>query len=370
MNEFRESFANAFFSNPAMIVRMLDANRDGKISKSEADRRQRLAQNFAELLEHCDHDMDGMLTAAELKDAPRPQGRFNGRAEYFMPDLNDPSSQGTMTLPSLFTTSSANMRFGATDEARRLMLAKSITHKDNILFAKAYVNRVWSLYLGYGFVNPIDDLSELNTVHHPATFDFLSRAFIATNFDMHWLDRTITRTRAYQRQIRPVDESVEQVLFASAIPVRLRGEQIYNALAKVYGSDLMASARNAGMGGGMMMMGRDPQDQFATLYNVDPSMPQDEIPLDIPQSLFMMNSSQVNKITNGSPRSPVTLLRTQYSNDVDYVREAYLLALSRMPTKREVEITTSYLEGASHKGEACEDILWSLINSTEFITRP
>lgn len=370
MNEFRESFANAFFNNPALIIRMVDANGDRRISKSEAAKRPRLAEHFAELLEHCDKDMDGMLTAEELKDAPRPEGRFNGRAEYFMPDLNDPSSQGTMILPSMFTTETADLRFGASDEARRLMLAKAITSKDNLLYAKSYVNRLWSVYLGYGFVNPIDDLSELNTVHHPAAFDLLARAFIANNYNMQWLDRTITRTRAYQRQIRPIDESAEQVLFASAIPVRLRGEQIYNALAKVYGSDLLASARNAAMGGGMMMMARDPQDQFATLYSVDPSLPQDEIPLDIPQSLFMMNSPQVNKITNGSPNSPVTQLRNRFPNDDDFIREAYLLALSRQPTSTEMQIASVYLKNASHQGEACEDILWSLLNSTEFITRP
>lgn len=371
MNEFKESFANAILSNPALLVRLMDANGDRMISREEAAKRPKFAEHFTELLEHCDKDRDGLLTAKELSEAPHPQKRFTGRAEYFMPDLKDPSSQGTMILPSLFTTDKAKLRFGATDEARRLTLAQAITSQDNPLFAKAYVNRIWSLYMGHGFVNPIDDLSELHPVSHPAAFDLLTKAFTANKYNMQWLDRVITRTKAYQREVCEVDETSEKVLFASAIPVRLRGEQIYNSLAKIYGSDLMAAARNSGMGGGgMMMMSRDPQDQFANLYNVDPSMPQDEIPLDIPQSLFMMNSTQVHKITNGSPTSPVSLLRSKYPADRDYVREAYLLALSRQPTDREYELMTQYLSTAPHKGEACEDVLWSLINSTEFITRP
>jgi len=43
--------------------------------------------------------------------------------------------------------------------------------------------------------------------------------------------------------------------------------------------------------------------------------------------------------------------------------------LSRQPTKQEVEICGRYLSAVNNRIEAFEDIYWSLINSTEFLTR-
>jgi hypothetical protein len=47
----------------------------------------------------------------------------------------------------------------------------------------------------------------------------------------------------------------------------------------------------------------------------------------------------------------------------------YLRVLSREPTPKEVQVCGRYLDLVGNRQEAFEDILWSLINSTEFITR-
>ena len=43
--------------------------------------------------------------------------------------------------------------------------------------------------------------------------------------------------------------------------------------------------------------------------------------------------------------------------------------LVRRPTDKEVKITLEHVASIGKRGEAFEDIYWSLINTTEFVTR-
>ncbi len=47
----------------------------------------------------------------------------------------------------------------------------------------------------------------------------------------------------------------------------------------------------------------------------------------------------------------------------------YIRVLAREPTAQEVKICGRYLDSVGNRREAFEDIFWSLINSTEFVTR-
>ena len=47
----------------------------------------------------------------------------------------------------------------------------------------------------------------------------------------------------------------------------------------------------------------------------------------------------------------------------------YVRVFSRGPTPKEQQTCLNYIRLAGDRQEAFEDILWSLINSTEFITR-
>ena len=60
------------------------------------------------------------------------------------------------------------------------------------------------------------------------------------------------------------------------------------------------------------------------------------------------------------------LLRTQ-SNDRDLTKMLYLRVLARKPTSDETKICLEYVAEIGDRAEAYEDILWSLLNSTEFI---
>jgi hypothetical protein len=47
----------------------------------------------------------------------------------------------------------------------------------------------------------------------------------------------------------------------------------------------------------------------------------------------------------------------------------YLRTLARRPTARELSRCLAYVRRVGRRAEAFEDILWALLNSTEFQTR-
>ena len=58
-----------------------------------------------------------------------------------------------------------------------------------------------------------------------------------------------------------------------------------------------------------------------------------------------------------------------HSNNDDAIAEVYLLVLSREPSTTELGICRDYITEVGNRGEAFEDLMWSLINSSEFLSR-
>ena len=59
----------------------------------------------------------------------------------------------------------------------------------------------------------------------------------------------------------------------------------------------------------------------------------------------------------------------QHKDNHEALRELYLLVLAREPSASEVEICSSYLSEVKARPEAFEDVMWGLLNSSEFISR-
>ena len=108
---------------------------------------------------------------------------------------------------------------------------------------------------------------------------------------------------------------------------------------------------------------------FERLFGVDPSIPNDDVLGTIPQALFLMNSPLVNSRTAARPGTVLGQILATAPDDRAALGALYLRVLSRQPTPKEVEICGRYLAAVGNRREAFEDIFWSLINSTEFVTR-
>jgi hypothetical protein len=359
--------AASFAQNRERIFRFLDKNRDGKLTQAEATGTP-LANNFELLALQLDADKDGTLSLKELA-AFRLSMAMPGRgsAEHSMPNLDDPASRGTQMDPVYFVNGES-LPAGRSDGERRAELARLLTSPESPWFARAFVSRIWAELLGQGFYAhaPVDDIGPEREPVHPQVLDLLCQGFVANGHDVKWLFRAITATDAYRRQIRPADPTAS-VPFAAAEPTRLRSDQLYNALNEVFGI-AEPTARPGGPGGGVYRR-RSPRDGFNELFGFDPSTPQADLTGTVPQALFLMNSPQINALIEASARTRLGQLLDRFEDDGDALAELYLLVLAREPSAKEAAICREHIAGAKDRGEAFEDILWSLLNSTEFLTK-
>lgn len=357
----------AILERPEGFIRRFDTNRDQMISRLEAEKGPNNGGFALRLFElGADSNNDGQLSAAEIKNAKLPaMGRGPGSAEYHIPDPQHPQATGKQVDPVFFL---GNLKPGSGlgDIERRRILARYITSVDNPWFSKAFVNRIWAQLVGEGFYMPIDDIGPERTARHPEALEALSSGFIASGYDVKWLFRAIANTETYQRRIRPRDPKDEQGAFASPAPARLRADQLYDALARVLGiKEEPAAPQEQGMMGPYAGL-RTRRYSFHQLFGFDPSAAPDELTGTIPQALFMMNSSLVNALIRAGGQTRLHQVLQKYKHDDDALKELFLVVHAREPSPREAQLCRDYIGQVKNRDEAFEDILWSLLNSTEF----
>ncbi len=113
---------------------------------------------------------------------------------------------------------------------------------ENPYFAKAVVNRVWSNYFGIGIVDPTDDMNLANPPSNAPLLDYLASEFIAHDFDLRWLHRTIVTSDAYQRSADTNPSNAnDRANFSHHVPRRLPAEVVYDSIALATGSDKAAN---------------------------------------------------------------------------------------------------------------------------------
>jgi hypothetical protein len=256
----------------------------------------------------------------------------------------------------------------ADDADRRQALAKFITGPKNPWFARCYVNRIWTALLGWGFYPTVNDLGSSVEPRHPAALEALERAWVASGYDVRWLFRTIALTRAYQRQDQaptPDDPA------AAVCPVRLRAEQVFEALQKALGFDENDAKIPAPAPGSGPALQRHTglRHMVYQAFKENPSTPAQEVQGTIPQALLMMNSALVHAYTSTQGKTLLADLLAKGQTDEQIVRALYERVLARKPTADEERTCQVYIRKVGDRKEGLEDVLWVLVNSTEFLIK-
>jgi len=296
--------------------------------------------------------------------------RFASRPfrEHEMPTKEDPKKK-LVIYPRFLDGKGPSERAG--DLERRRSLADAIISKDSYWFAGAYVNRIWGELMGQSFYQPVDDMGPQKEAVFPTVLTRLTGAFRGTSYDMKAMFRTILNTETYQRQIRLGESSDQHLHFAAAYPKRLGADALWQSLVGVLGNlggpGGMAGPRPMGMGPFARFQGLE--FQFKEEFDFDPSLKSDEVEGSIPQALLMMNNTAINQRIQGRGSNVLGRILTAYPKDDDALRMLYLKTLARKPTDREMDKCRTYLQKVSNRAEAYEDILWALLNSTEFQTK-
>jgi hypothetical protein len=268
-------------------------------------------------------------------------------------------------------------------------------------FSRAIVNRVWGHFLGRGFVDPVDDLRPSNPAQMPELLDALAADFAAQGFDLKKLIRTVVLTRGYQLSATPpagADASREIALWSRFRLAPLGPEELLNAVLAATGTE--DALRRGGRIDVDALKDRL-RALFTFVFDVDEDTDKADYQGTITQALVMLNGKLTAGGVSGAPGTFIARLARSRATDAEKVDALYLRTLSRKPTSSERDAALAYLADApvadsappSAKNEkkpgrdplarvgarlapppgqdpkltAYEDLMWALINSSEFV---
>ncbi len=287
--------------------------------------------------------------------------------EHQMPGKDDPKKGATMS-PRFLDGKGPGSGLG--DMQRRQSLATAVTAKDNPWFAAAFVNRVWGELMGQAFYTPIDDLGPQKEAIMPAVAARLAAAMRGGDYDIKALFRAIMTSETYQRQIRPGEAAEDHLLFAASSPVRLNADALWQTLTGTLGR--LDAGPRPGFGGpfgGPAARLQSFEGVFRSEFGYDPSSRPEEVEGSVSQALLLMNNPLLHAKIQASGTNLLARILSSYTQDDEALRVLYLRTLARRPTDRELDRCRSHLARAANRAEGYEDILWALINSTEYQTK-
>jgi hypothetical protein len=297
----------------------------------------------------------------------------------------------------------------------REALAAWITARDNPWFARALVNRVWGHFMGRGFSDPVDDMRPSNPPVAPALLDALAADFVASGYDMKHLVRVVVGTEAYGLAAAPLPDATAKVDPEAKLWERFRvaplgPEELLNALVSATRLDGIVRAT------GRMDLDNvrfQVKQRYGFLFDVDEETDAPDYEGTISQALALLDGSVVGSGARVLPGGALADVLAAPGDDASKIEALYVRTLSRFPTAEETATWTKYVSDASSpqpsgfspqpagsgalaearslktdkprkdplqklesrppvpretaRVRAFEDVLWTLLNSSEFV---
>ncbi len=255
--------------------------------------------------------------------------------------------------------------------SRRVQLALWMTSRDNPFFARAAVNWGWSHLFGVPLVDSLDAIDEENPSDNARLLDELARYFVRSGFDVRNLWRTLANTRTYQlSSASDAREPADPCLFAQIEAKPLTPEQLYDSFV-LLAPEVGLSMRNANefAGAPFGMLDEDPvRLEFVRRMRPPPGTAT-EFRAGTLQVLMLMNGPVAAQVTASERSKLVGALDAPFMDDATQVESLFLAVLARQPDSEERDTFVAMLKditpGAERK-QVLSDILWALLNSTEF----
>jgi hypothetical protein len=276
------------------------------------------------------------------------------------------------------------------EEDPRQKLTDWLVHEP--LFARAVVNRYWAHFLGRGLVDPVDDMRVTNPPTNPELLEALAQDFVAHRFDLTHLVRVICGSKTYQLSsvANPLNRDDMQN-YSRHIPRRLLAEVLLDAVDQVNGTRTqfeLGLIRKQIVGAAEYEKYEQLRDKLRAIELPDEGLfrtpllkvfekPNRETASEcergttpsLGQTLFLLNDKGVqDKIAGDASRA--ARLAADPRADADKIKELYLWCYARAPSARELKVVEDYLaprRAPQAKRQAYEDIIWSLINTKEFL---
>jgi len=278
--------------------------------------------------------------------------KYADEGDIMMPDIKGSKdadvklSHGGAAAPNFLFGGSA----GKNDD-RMKVLSMFMTNKANTQLPRALVNRCWSWLMGRGVVHPVDDFNLKNKAMATALLEAMVRDTIENKYSVKRIIRAICNTEAYQRGCSS-ETSALKTNFSRATVKQLNGEQLLNSIkVATQGKPERATTQTMEMVGSLYPAG-------AIWCEVTP------LPGNARQALLLRNNTQIMNWVNGPVLAKVKSAPGSVEEKIDLM---FLSALSRVANDSEKKRYAAFI--GAHSGSGWDDAYWTLMNSTEFVTR-
>jgi hypothetical protein len=246
-----------------------------------------------------------------------------------------------------------------------------MTTPDNAFFARALVNRYWKHFMGRALVEPEDDLRITNPPSNPELLDGLAKHFIESGYDLKALVRLICQSDTYSRSSDSLPENLEDKRsYSRFYPKRMTAEVLLDAVDSVTAN----TTRFPGVPMGTRAVALPDtgfDSYFLTVFGRPLSTTACECErtqeANLTQSLHLLNSEEIQKKLADEKGRAAQLAADEVRTDEEKLKELYLRVFARPASDAEMSAAVSYLKAKPNRREAYEDIVWSLINSKEFL---
>ncbi len=258
----------------------------------------------------------------------------------------------------------------------RRELATWLASPENEMFSRNLANRIWAQIIGQGVVEPVDDVRVSNPPVNEPLLDALSAKLVKYEFDLRSLVRDICNSKVYQLRSSPNDSNrLDSRQFSRKYMKRLRADVLMDSVVAATGVERglsrfpqgtkainfyprVAGDTNRAMFGDDFFetFGRSGRDTVAcAATREDPTL------------------SQVLHLTVGELVNPRVTFRNKLRDLVNTMESPeallntlFIRVLSRKPTSDEINGLLEMIGEDTKNAEIYADIVWSLLNSTEF----
>jgi hypothetical protein len=257
-------------------------------------------------------------------------------------------------------------------EDPRVKLAEWLTAADNPYFARAICNRVWGHYLGVGLVDPVDDMRATNPPSNPELLDSLARDFITHKFDLKHLMKTILKSRVYGLSSSPTDNNrTDTRNYARYFSRRLEPHVLLDAISSATGApqkfEDYPEIKKA-----ILLPNEKARSDFLEIFGrserTTPCECETSLAPNLSQVLYLLNSDELQRKLSAKDGVLDELAKPEKPN-ADVVEDLFLRTFSRLPQPDELQDAIKQIENEKdpNRRTVLEDLLWTLLNSKEFL---
>ena len=254
---------------------------------------------------------------------------------------------------------------------RRVALADWMTAPRNPFLAKAIANRIWAHYFGRGLVNPIDDMRETNPASNEPLMAALTTHLQDLHFDLKAFTRTLLNSQVYQLSSTTNESNADdEQSFSHAAHKALAAEVLLDAVCQTTGIPEKFNGWPEGYRAIQVWDNRMPSYFFRIFgrpaRNTVCECERSNEP-SIAQALHLLNSPEIMEKIQDRHGAARKLAESKLAPS-EIVDELYLLTLARFPKDHERALMLQVFDGSdADRKTAVEDVLWTLLNTKEFI---